>query len=295
MIGLSAIIATFGLLQSSSAVIIGAMLVAPLFTPILALSLAFVQADIRLIRIAVESTLKGTTLAVGLGVLITLLSPLDAITPEIIARAHPNLFDLAVALTSGAAGAYAIARKDVAASLPGVAIAAALVPPLGVVGVGLAAADLQVARGGSLLFTTNLLAIVLSGAVTLVLLGFRPFGRHDRGRQFRLGIAISVVLLVAISIPLAAVFVSSAQESRIRLKVDQTLTAYADMNPNLELVDFDIQDGRPAVEVTATLYISGETPPQIANALTARLTDSLGKPVRLHLVGIPVLEMEPPP
>jgi uncharacterized hydrophobic protein (TIGR00271 family) len=295
MIGLSAIIATFGLLQNSSAVIIGAMLVAPLFTPILALSLAFVQADIRLIRNAVESTLKGTALAVGLGVLITLLSPLDAITPEIIARAYPNLFDLAVALTSGAAGAYAIARKDVAASLPGVAIAAALVPPLGVVGVGLAAGDLQVARGGSLLFTTNLLAIVLSGAVTLVLLGFRPFRRQERGRQFRWGIAISVVLLVAISIPLAAVFVGSVQESRIRLKVDQTLTAYTDLNPNLELVDFDIQDGRPAVEVTATLYISGETPPQIADALSSRLTDSLGKPVRLHLVGIPVLEMEPSP
>jgi hypothetical protein len=94
---------------------------------------------------------------------------------------------------------------------------------------------------------------------------------------------------------LAAVFVGSVQESRIRLKVDQTLTAYTDLNPKLELVDFDIQDVSPAVEVTVTLYISGETPPQITNALTARLTDALAKPVRLHLVGIPVLEMETPP
>ncbi|MGD8634643.1 MAG: amino acid permease, partial [Anaerolineales bacterium] len=141
MMGLSAVIATYGLLQGSTAVIIGAMLVAPLFTPILALSLAIVQGDIRLLRLAIEAALKGIVLAVGLAVALSALSPLRVVTSEIAVRTSPNLFDLAVALASGAAGAYALAREDVAAALPGVAIAAALVPPLGVIGVGLALGD----------------------------------------------------------------------------------------------------------------------------------------------------------
>jgi uncharacterized hydrophobic protein (TIGR00271 family) len=180
MIGLSAIIATYGLLQDSTAVIIGGMLVAPLFTPILATSLAIVSGDIQLLRLAAESMLKGIVLAVGVAIVITVLSPLKSVGSEINARVAPNLFDLAVALASGAAGAYAIARKDVAAALPGVAIAAALVPPLSVLAIGLALGSAQVAGGGGLLFLTNLVAIVLAGAITLLLLGFRPAERADR-------------------------------------------------------------------------------------------------------------------
>ncbi|MCK4961019.1 MAG: DUF389 domain-containing protein, partial [Anaerolineales bacterium] len=223
MMGLSAVIATYGLLQNSSAVIIGAMLVAPLFTPILALSLSIVRGDIRLLRLAVESALKGIALAIGLSILLTALSPLRSVTREIAARTHPNLFDLAVALASGIAGAYAVARKDVASALPGVAIAAALVPPLGVIGVGLAVGDPGIAWGGSVLFITNLIAITLAGSVTLLLLGFRPTARAKREARLRLGLVVSLVLFIVITISLGVVFVRSAQESRIHQKIDQVL------------------------------------------------------------------------
>ncbi len=292
MIGLSAIIATYGLLQDSSAVIIGAMLVAPLFTPILALSLALVQADIRLLRLAVEATLKGIALAIGVAVFLTALSPLRGVTSEIAARSQPNLFDLAVALASGAAGAYAVARKDVATALPGVAIAAALVPPLGTIGVGLALGEITVARGGTLLFSTNLIAIVLAGTITLLLLGFRPEGRGIQRERLRMGIVISLVLLVLISIPLAAVFVNAVQESSTRQAIQRVLTRQLDDLPDLVLVEFDFEEDGDQLNVVATLYARAEVEPETALRLDNELERQLRQPVHLHIVSIPVVEID---
>jgi uncharacterized hydrophobic protein (TIGR00271 family) len=292
MIGLSAIIATYGLLQDSSAVIIGAMLVAPLFTPILALSLALVQADMRLLRLAVEATLKGIALAIGFAVLLTALSPLRGVTPEIAARSQPNLFDLAVALASGAAGAYAVARREVAAALPGVAIAAALVPPLGTVGVGLALGDLTITRGGSLLFSTNLIAIVLAGTITLLLLGFRPAGRGIQRERLRIGIVISLVLLILISIPLAAVFVNSVQESSTRQTIQRVLTSELNDLPDLALVEFDFEDDLGQLDVIATLHARQELDADTARRLNQELEQALQRPVHLQIVSIPVVEID---
>lgn len=292
MIGLSAIIASYGLLQDSSAVIIGGMLVAPLFTPILAISLAIVRGDIQLLRLAIESTLKGIALAIGVAILITVLSPLVSVGSEISARVTPNLFDLAVALASGAAGAYAIARKDVAASLPGVAIAAALVPPLSVLGIGLALGDGQVAGGGGLLFLTNLVAIVLAGAVTLLLLGFRPAERGEREVRFRLGLVVSSILLIVITVPLAILFARAVENSSIRQSINHVLTQEIVAHDDLELLEFDFHEEGDGLIVSARLY--AYTPPSedLVELWSDTLTKTLNRPVRLSLISIPVASVE---
>jgi len=292
MMGLSAIIATYGLLQDSTAVIIGAMLVAPLFTPILAFSLAIVQGDIRLLRLAFESALKGVALAIGLSVFLTALSPLRVVTHEIASRTHPNLFDLAVALASGAAGAYAVARKDVAASLPGVAIAAALVPPLGVVGVGLAMGDPGIAGGGGLLFITNLIAITLAGSVTLLLLGFRPTARAEREVHLRYGLVVSLALLVVIAVPLGVVFVDSVQESRLRRTIDHVLHLQLEEVTDLEIVDFTFDDRGDQLQVSATVYARGPVTERFVEVARDQLSQALNRPVSLHLMSIPVEDTE---
>jgi uncharacterized hydrophobic protein (TIGR00271 family) len=288
MTGLSAVIATYGLLQDSGAVIIGAMLVAPLFTPILAFSLAIVQGDARLLWLAIEAALKGVFLAIGLAVLLTALSPLRTLTHEIAARTHPNLFDLAVALASGAAGAYAIARKDVAASLPGVAIAAALVPPLGVLGIGLAMGDPQIAMGSGLLFVTNLIAITLAGAVTLILLGFRPTRRGERAARLRFGLAASLVLLAVISIPLGIVFSRSVQESRIQQRIEQTLSQELDIAGEVELERFTFEEHDAKIVISATVLAYGPLDEIAVSQVTDRLAEVLVRPVDLRLTSIPV-------
>lgn len=289
MIGLSAIIATFGLLQDSSAVIIGAMLVAPLFTPILAFSLAIVQSDVRLLSLAVESAIKGIALAIGLSILLTAISPLRVMTTEILARTNPNLFDLAVALASGAAGAYAVARKDVATALPGVAIAAALVPPLGVVGIGLAMGEARIAGGGVLLFITNLIAITLAGSVTLLLLGFRPSPRAKREGHLQRGMVASLLLLIAISIPLASVFIDSVEMSHIRQVVGETVRKDLEVEAGytLEALEIELADSR-AVDVSITIHASKEMKPTLLDELQSQLEDTLDRPINLQVMSVPI-------
>jgi len=297
MMALAGTIATFGLLQNSGAVIIGAMLVAPLFTPILAFSLAIALGDIRLIRLAIEATFKGVFLAVGLAVLLAYISPLQGdpgLVPEIASRTQPNLFDLIVALASGAAGAYAVARKDVAAALPGVAIAAALVPPLGVIGIGISQAEFSIAGGGTLLVVTNLIAISLAGSLTLLLLGFRPAPRGERQARLRTGLVASLILLVVISLPLATVLVQAVGRSQTQHTIQTTLqNAIADQ-PGVSLVRMDVQGTGSDLTVNATVYVPQNQPAPDGAALAATLRQAVKKPVHLRLVAIPVIEVDQP-
>jgi len=289
LILLASVIATLGLLQDSAAVIIGAMLVAPLMTPILALSLGLVLGDVRLLQLSLESTLKGITLTVAVAVGMVLLTPRSNLTPEIIARTHPTLLDLIVALASGAAGAYAIARKEVAAALPGVAIAAALVPPLCVIGAGIALSRPEVAGGALLLFTTNLIAISLAGAVVYLLLGFRPVSdERERQRNFRRGLAVSLVLLVVISVPLGFLLAKAVRDSQRQEAVTEILMQQAPVLGNATLVDTSIEQEDTGFHIVGTFYA-----PQAPDRTTVQeIQDQLGQairaPVRLEIVVVPV-------
>ena len=296
MIGLSALIATFGLLQNSSAVIIGAMLVAPLFSPLIAVSLSIIQGNARLLRLAIESTVQGIALSIGLAFVLAALSPFKTATPEIIARSHPNLFDLAVALASGAAGAYAVARKDVAAALPGVAIAAALLPPLGVVGIGFAMGDLAVAGGGSLLFVTNLIAIALAGSITFLLLGFRPGTHGVREIQLRRGLATTIVLFLLITIPLGFFFVQSIKNFRTQQEIQNVLIQQFKENTDIELVNPDnieVSYQQESLSVTVPIYTTVVIPDTLVQLLNDNLTNTIGRKVQVRLVIYNVVEAPP--
>jgi uncharacterized hydrophobic protein (TIGR00271 family) len=292
MMGLAATIATYGLLQGSAAVIIGAMLVAPLFTPILAGSLAVVQGDVRMLRISLEAALKGIALAIGLAVVLTALSPLRTLTNEIASRTSPNLFDLAVALASGAAGAYAVARKDVATALPGVAIAAALVPPLCVVGVGIAMGSTRVAGGATLLFVTNLIAITLAGSTTLLLLGFRPAAGAEREARLRLGILTSLVLLTAITIPLAIIFVDAVKTCRIEQVIERVITEQLEPHAAISLVTFEHHLEEDELVIRAEVNTTEQLDAAFVSDLSQALRQGLEQPLRLHLIAVPVQELE---
>lgn len=158
-------IAILGLLQSSAAVVIGAMLISPLMGPIVQLGFSLSVVDFRMMGRSLLALAAGVGLALATAMSIVWLSPLKEATSEILARTQPTLFDLLVAVFSGLAGGYAvITRKGEA--IVGVAIATALMPPLAVVAFGLATGDMAIAGGAFFLFMTNLLAIALS--VTLI-------------------------------------------------------------------------------------------------------------------------------
>jgi len=200
--GLSAAIAALGLLANSAAVVIGAMLVAPLMSPIAGTGLAMVQGDTRFLRLAFGAAIRGALLALLMGILAGLIPLKDPMTAEVLARTQPSLLDVGVALLSGMAVAYALCRSEATAALPGVAIAAALVPPLSAAGISLANGFITEFGGALLLYLTNFVAIASAAAVVFLVLGFRPSTAQKdrqaiRSRSARVAL-IGLVLVIAI-------------------------------------------------------------------------------------------------
>ncbi len=197
---LSTILATFGLFANSSPVVIGAMILAPLMSPIISLSMGALRQDKNLVLTSTYTILSGLGIALVFAVLLTWLTPIKAAGEEIMSRTRPNLLDLGIAVVSGIAGAYAHAREEIAKTLAGVAIAVALIPPLAVAAIGLGWLDFDIFFGAMLLLVTNLAGIVLAASVTFLLLGFSPLKLATKG------MAISLIVVALLSIPLAFSF-----------------------------------------------------------------------------------------
>jgi len=162
-------------------------------------------------------------------------------TAEMLARTYPTLLDLGVALVCGAAGAYALCRKDVSASLPGVAIAAALMPPLTTVGLGLAMGSSRIADGAVVLFLANLVAISAAGGLVFLWLGFRPeLGKQKRRRVFRSGALGMVALLVAVLAVPGALTVSALREAAFERAVQAALAEEVATMGQVELTNWQI-------------------------------------------------------
>ncbi|NJL70475.1 MAG: TIGR00341 family protein [Candidatus Competibacteraceae bacterium] len=181
----STVIATLGLFQNSPAVIIGAMIIAPLMRPLVGLSLATLTADTRLLIRSLMTLLVGTIVGAALATVIAIFLRSLELTPEILGRTHPTLLDLGVAVFAGAVGAYCQANEKLADTLAGVAIAVALVPPLSVVGIGLAFNSIPVWSGAALLYATNLIGITVAGSLVFLLRGYVPLKHAKKDWQSR--------------------------------------------------------------------------------------------------------------
>lgn len=225
LLALAGLIALFGLLENSAAVIIGAMLISPLMNPILSAALALLLGDGKLGKQAAIVLACSVAGVIGITSFVAFLTPLKQVTPEILARTAPNLLDLFIAFLSGLAGTLALRGGSVAMTiLPGVAIAVAVVPPLSVVGYGLSTRQGAIAGGAFLLFITNLVSIVISAAAVFRVIGFQPQREAEQGRwklKYRMGISALVLLLL--SIPLFLTLRKAAIEIATRSQVQREL------------------------------------------------------------------------
>jgi uncharacterized hydrophobic protein (TIGR00271 family) len=293
LIVLSCIIAALGLLLNSPAVVIGAMLVAPLMSPIMALSLGVVVGDLRTIRFSIEAILKGIALTIVLAAFVGLVSPLKTITGEMRARAQPTLLDLIVALASGTAGAYAVARKEVGAALPGVAIAAALMPPLATVGLGLSLGSALVAGGAFLLFVANIAAISLAAGVVFFLLGIRPqiWGPESR-RQLWSWLAVLLVVLMVIAIPLGVISVGIVREATQERIIEAVLIEHLAAEEGQQLVTLEVSGEAKSPLIVATIRSPQLFDQKKTDDLAQALSERLGHPVQLEVVTLPVIRSD---
>jgi uncharacterized hydrophobic protein (TIGR00271 family) len=275
---MSCAIATLGLLLSSPAVIIGAMLISPLMGPIMLMGFSLCILDLLAMRRAMFSMACGVVAAITISFLIVKLSPLTEITPEIIARTRPNFFDLLVAIFSGLAGGYAVIQRK-GETIVGVAIATALMPPLAVTGYGLAVGSMPVAGGSFFLFMTNLLAIALSVTVLSRLYSFGA-GHGRRGTLWQ-G-AMIVTVFAALSVPLGLALRDIAYETTAINTVKSALLEPFSGHDS-RISDVSVTFPKKAdirVDATVLTHTRG---PDAETLLVADLTKRLGRPVEVNL------------
>ncbi|MFJ7769386.1 TIGR00341 family protein [Streptomyces sp. NPDC097107] len=204
MLTLSSVIAAGGVLTDSTATVIGAMIIAPLSTPIMGIALGSVQ---RRRTGSARTVLLACLLVIAVGMVMSVALPSDydlLSNSQISSRTSPGLMALIAALATGFAGAVALARRDVAAVLPGVAIAISLVPPLVVVGVCLGQLSGWLALGALVLFVSNLFALVFGGMVVFASLGYGVEADKAAGRPARSAYAAMALLFAAVTVPLTA-------------------------------------------------------------------------------------------
>lgn len=284
MNSLATVVACYGLLQNSTAVVIGAMIIAMLLGPISGIALALVSGDNGLLRKALLAEVGGMLLVLGIAFCIGKIHQEMPLTNEILARTSPNILDLMIALAGGAAGAYATVSPRVSVGLVGVAIATALVPPLATCSLCLARGENQLAWGGFLLFFANFIAIQFASSVVMYLHGYHKTGRKAiTGHLLAKRNAVSFVLLVALAFFLGVNFSQSVSRQLYKIQVrnalEQSLKAY----PGVHLADLRLhqEDGRKIViAVVRTPY--SFTPERVAK-MEAQLPSPKGATLELHI------------
>ncbi len=256
LILVSAVIAALGLLLNSAAVVIGAMLIAPLMQPLTALATGMATGRLRLIERSLGNLALGVLLGMGVAGLTGLVIPLDIPTTEMQSRGTPTLIDAGVAFAAGFIGAYANARRGIPAALAGVAIAAALMPPLCTVGLALAFGEHELALGALLLFLTNIGFISLAGWAVYFWLGVRPRPetRHAEGtsnhRRY-----ISLVVVVLLMIPVLYMLYNLGNRASEAQRVKNRLQ---DSFPTGEIVQVELHGENTPMRVVATLRMARE-------------------------------------
>ena len=226
----SCAIATFGLLSNSAAVIIGAMIIAPLMLPIRGLAFGALKGSVILFERGLFSITVGTVLAVAIACVLGRVIGIASFGSEVLARSEPTLLDLGVAVAAGWISGYAKIQPKISGSLAGTAIAVALMPPICVIGLGLSQADWALSWGATLLYLTNLLGITLSCMLTFILGGYASF--HHARKALFLALGFTSVLLI----PLGISFGKLVRQAHLDISLRQALVNRTITFQRLELL-----------------------------------------------------------
>lgn len=281
MVSLSCIMVTLGLLINNVAVIIGAMLVAPLMMSIITMALGIVRGDVKLFFKSAEAESKGALLAIIVAVFVTIFSPYVSITPEIQSRIMPDLLYLVIALAAGAAGAYSLSRPKLSSMLPGVAIATAVLPPLATVGIGLGLKRFDIALGALLLFITNLIAINLASTIVFWVLGVGPRRRGEKEQELKETLKKTLFLLLLIAIPLTYIMVTTMDELNRTKTIEETIEAKLLGMYQTDLVEFEHIERDGVLYVVATISTADEVDQDQIDIMKNALEEKLWKTVSL--------------
>lgn len=272
---LSTMVAALGLFVNSAAVIIGAMILAPLMAPLVSAAMGLLRGERQLLLQSLRTIGVGIGLSLTTAAVIARIFPIENITPEISGRLQPAILDLGIAIACGVAGAYAYARSSVMRSLPGVAIAVALVPPLCVVGIGIGWWRLDMVMGAGLLFVTNLIGVIGAAVVTFMVLGYAPVQRAKRG------LLVTALSMVVIAIPLSVSFFGMYQHWQIERDVAQR--EFEVLQQRVQLVNVQVSVSKDLIHIRAESLGREPLSLEQGEALKAELESQWQRSVTLEL------------
>lgn len=267
----SCIIATLGLLSNSAAVIIGAMIIAPLMLPIRGLAFAALEGDVALFRKAFIAIVIGTFSAITIAWLIGLLVGFPEFGSEIISRSRPTLLDLGIAVAAGGISAFAKLQPKVSGSVAGTAIAVALMPPICVIGLGLAQNNWRVSLGATILYLTNLLGITLSCMLTFLLTGC------TKSKHAHKAIGFTLVFTAILLIPLGVSFFRLVKQVQLETSLRQALVNRTVVFQRITLLDTDVDWLSDPPEVRLNVRAKEPVTPRQVELLEEFLNKEVGQ------------------
>ena len=301
---LSAIIASYGLITNSAAVVIGAMLVAMVLGPITGTALAIIDYRMPLLRRTLFTVIAGVSLVILVGFIVGYIHQGQPLSSEILSRTQPTSMDLMIALAGGTAGAYAMVSPHLSVAVVGVAVATALVPPLAASGILFANGETTLGFGAALLALTNIIAIQFTNAMVLWFLGFRRLVDDDYKSSTYLTFfrrnAIALLLLVGLGIYLTINLNVSAKQQAFENNVKDAINShFMDKGNVLTNTQFVKVDGYQTVRAV----IRGENSPtssdvqKIEAVITQDMADNFPDylPIKLQLRYLPVKIIESDP
>ncbi|HAS89328.1 MAG TPA: hypothetical protein DCS48_08485 [Desulfovibrio sp.] len=244
LMGVAVIIGSIGLTADSPAVVIGAMLVSPLMTPIFGLSLGLVRGEVDLIRFSIFSVTAGIIIGVVGGILIGSLPMFFELTHEVSSRTKPNLLDLGVAAFAGIAGTVALIDERVSPVMPGIAIATSLVPPLCASGLCIALHQYSDGWGAFLLFFANFLVILSVASGLFMITGFIPHSENEPLPRLIKHFSISTVglIIVAVFLTKSLMEVATSRQIDSSLRTEATMAITSIPNTTIEKISHEVSD-----------------------------------------------------
>jgi uncharacterized hydrophobic protein (TIGR00271 family) len=285
MMLLASTLASLGLLEGSTAVVIGAMLVAPLMGPLVAAGLALTQGNLRMFREAIAVCGLGIVIGLGAALFFGAVNPGFEPSMEIEARGDPDVLDLIIALASGMVAAYAMGRPNLAGTIAGVAIAAALLPPLAVIGIGLTNDRMFVAGNAAILFATNLVAIILGASMVFRLLGLHvALGSESSAPRWVRRVMLTLALLtVILAMPLMINMLEKSRSGQMRpatypvsVEVRSAVRHYLGQHPSLRMIEIARQSIAPEAGITVVLTTAGPLQAGIKDELAGVIRNARG-------------------
>ena len=285
----SGIIITLGLVVDSSAVVIGGMLLAPLVWPILALSLGIVKGRSKLIQDSSFTLLKSTLLIFVIAVIIGIISPSYALKgTEFLSRTSPTIFELFIALAAGFVGAFVIAYPKIGAAIAGVVVAAALVPPIAVMGISVSHGNISLAGGAFILYLSNLIAVTFSASVLFFVARFKGPSSESGQERRKSNMCWTLLFLLVLMIPLFLITSNTVKENKQQKIVREIVGATI---PEAVVTNVSVDDKSEISIVNITIQYSESLTGNQISDLEDILSKKMNKEIISRITVVPIIKL----